>query len=247
MSRQPLAGAAALSPQRYRALRARTNALLVILYERTSLTRREIALLAGRTERAVTMQVRALGCIPRNAKACRPGTDVGPRRTGPRPPPLNATATRRVAEAFAEAARELGASAEARTASELQRATARAVRRTAQAQRRVLASEARIAGHLAAAFEDMAAARDALAAGGKRGSVRTPAKASKPRSPPDIWMAQERVRLEQEAQMHAAHRAARQAKTAPAAPPASDADRRINEIAERYDAEPRQRPRIRGL
>ncbi len=78
MPRQPVlaAGAATrapappspLSPQRYRALRARYNALLVTLYERTSLTLREIAVLAGRTDRAVQMLVRALGCRPRNAK-----------------------------------------------------------------------------------------------------------------------------------------------------------------------------------
>ena len=51
-----------LPPQRYRALRARYNALLVTLYERTTLTLREIATAAGRTERAMQIRVRALGC-----------------------------------------------------------------------------------------------------------------------------------------------------------------------------------------
>ena len=50
--------------------------------------------------------------------------------------------------------------------------------------------------------------------------------------------------------MWQAHEAADRAKAAPAAsPPAlsSDADRRIDEIAARHDAGPRQRPRIRRL
>ena len=68
------------APQR--ALRARTNALLVTLYERSSLTLREIAALAGRTDRAVQMLVRELGCRPRNAGNRRPGIDRGVRRTG---------------------------------------------------------------------------------------------------------------------------------------------------------------------
>ena len=161
MSRQPVAGARAaiarspsgvaarasapspspsspLPPQRYRALRARYNALLVTLYERSTLTLREIAAVAGHTDRAVQMLVRALGCRPRNAKACRPGTDTGVRRGGPRPPPLNAPATRRVVAAFAGVARELAASVEARAAGELNRATARATRRTARTQSRVV-------------------------------------------------------------------------------------------------------------
>ena len=129
MSRQPIPGAGAavrspsgaaartpapspsspLPPQRYRALRARYNALLVTLYERSALTLREIAAVAGCTDRAVQMLVRALGCRPRNAKKCRPGTDVGLRRAGARPPPLNAPAMRRAVAAFAGVARELAA------------------------------------------------------------------------------------------------------------------------------------------
>ena len=140
-----------LPPQRYRALRARYNALLVTLYERTSLTLREIAALAGRTDRAVQMMVRALGCRPRNARTCRPGTGVGVRRAGPRPPPLNAPATRRAVEAFAGVVRELAASAQARAASEVQRAIARAERRTARTQTRVMAGAARSLRHVAAA------------------------------------------------------------------------------------------------
>jgi hypothetical protein len=76
--------AAPLPPQRYRALRARYNALLVTLYERTGLTLREIAAAAGHTERAVQMLVREFACRPRNARACRPGTDVSVRRIGAR-------------------------------------------------------------------------------------------------------------------------------------------------------------------
>ena len=123
-----------LPPQRYRALRARYNALLVTLYERSSLTLREIAAVAGRTERAMQIRVRALGCRPRDATKCRAGTTLGVRRAGPRPPRLNAPATQRVVAAFADVARELAASADAQAASEAKRATARAARRTARTQ-----------------------------------------------------------------------------------------------------------------
>jgi hypothetical protein len=247
-----------LPPQRYRALRARYNALLVALYERTSLTLREIAALAGCTDRAVQMLLRALRCRPRNERCCRPGTDVGVRRAGPKPAPLNAPATRRVAAAFAEVARELAASAQMRAASELQRASARAARRTARTQSRVMAGAARQLRHLAAAMEDTAAARQALAGGRKAGQSRAPATAPKPRSRPDLRLAQERVLRDQEALMRQAHRAKAAPASAPSHPfPASggglgrgvdaDADRRIDEIAARYGAESRKGPRIRGL
>ena len=242
-----------LPPQRYRALRARYNALLVTLYERTSLTLREIAAVAGRTDRAVQMLVRALGCLPRNAKNCRPGTDVGVRRAGPRPPPLNAPATRRVVAAFADVARELAASAEAQAASDLQRATARAKRRAARTQTRVMASAARELSHLAAVIENAAAAQDALAAGGKRKARHSragkPAEAPKRPSRAEMWEAQQRVLREQEARMHEAHEAARRPRPRP--PPrrraSDDADRRIDAIAERYTAAASAGPRIRGL
>ena len=271
MSRQPIAGAGAavrtpsgaaaarppvpslspsspLPPQRYRALRARYNALLVTLYERTSLTLREIAALAGRTDRAVQMLVRALACRPRNAKTCRPGTDVGLRREGARPPPLNAPATRRVAAAFAAVARELAASADAQAASELQRAAARAKQRAARTQTRVIASAARELTHLAAAIEDTAAIH-----------------APKQPSRLNLRRAQERAAREQEARMWEAHAAARRAKPPSHPSPASgggmerearpsdrDAGRRGDGIAERAraerrGAEPRPGPRIRAL
>jgi hypothetical protein len=243
-----------LSPSRYRALRARYNALLVTLYERTSLTLREIASVAGRTDRAVQIRVRALGCRPRNAKTCRPGTNVGVRRTGPKPPPLNAKATRRVVASFAEVARELAASAEMAAASELQRATARARRRAARTQTRMMASAARELAHLAATMEHAKAAQDALADRPKRSarhpSARKPVKAPKPRSRADMWDAQQRVLREQEARMWEAHKAAARAKAASAAgPPGSDpdADRRINAFAARHEAGMRQGPRIRRL
>jgi hypothetical protein len=239
-----------LSPQRYRALRARYNALLVTLYERTSLTRREIAALAGRTDRAVTMQVRALGCRPRNAKACRPGTNVGVRRRGRRLPPLSVAATRRAAEAFAEVARELAASAEARLAFEFERATERAQRRVERTRLRMLADTARSVRHLAATMETTSAMRRAHAAGEKRLLARDSSRASRPRSRPDFSLAQERTQREQTAAMYEAHEAVRRAKAAAAAAaPArqADADQRINEIAERTDAGARQGPRIRRL
>jgi hypothetical protein len=271
MPRQPIAGAGAagrapsgaaarapapsasspLPTQRYRALRARYNALLVALYERSSLTLREIAVLAGRTDRAVQMLVRALGCLPRNARTCRPGTNVGVRRAGEKSPPLNAPATRRVAAAFAAVARELAASPEMREASELQRATARAERRTARTQTRMMASAARELAHLAAAIEGAAAAKLALAAGPKR--ARQPASAPKRLSREDMRRVQERALREGEAQMYAAHRAqdlaARRAKAAAATPPALDPeiDRRVNESAARHDAKPWHGPRIRRL
>jgi hypothetical protein len=272
MSRQPIAGAGAavrapsehaacapapspsyepspsspLTPPRYRALRARSNALLVTLYERSSLTLREIALLAGRTNRAVGMQVRALGCVPRNAKTCRPGTDLGPRRRGPRPSPLNAAATERVAAAFAAVARELSASAEARLDSEFERATARAERRVARARLRMLAGTARSVRHLAGALEDTAAMRRAHAAAEKRSAA--PAKPSGSR--PDFSLAQDQTRRNMESQMHQAHAAARRAKAEVAAAqpaPVPDAQRRINEVAERYETQVGPGPRIRGL
>jgi hypothetical protein len=211
-----------LPPQRYRALRARYNALLVTLYERTSLTLREIAGLAGRTDRAVQMLVRALGCRPRNARTCRPGTNVGVRRAGPKPPPLNTPAVRRVAAAFADVARELAASPQMRAASELNRATARAARRTARTQTRVMASAARELTHLAAAIEGAAAAKLALAAGPK--PTRKRAQAPKRPSRDEMWLVQERARHAGEARMYEASAAARRAA-----------------------AEPRPGPRIRSL
>jgi hypothetical protein len=226
---------------------------LVTLYERSTLTLREIAAAAGRTERAVQFLVRALGCWPRYARKCRPGTSVGVRRAGPKPPPLNAPATRRVVAAFAGVARELAAYTEARAASDLQRATARAKRRAARAQTRVMASAARQLGHLAVVFENAAAAQDALAAGRKRKPQHSragkAAEARKPRARAEMWDAQQRVVREQEARMREAHAAARRAEAAPAAAPtfAADADRRIDAIAERHYAGPRREPRIRGL
>jgi hypothetical protein len=275
MSRQPIAGAGAadrlpsgeaartpapspsspLPPQRYRALRAHYNALLVALYERSTLTLREIAAAAGRTERAVQYLVRALGCRPRYARKGRRGATIGARRPGASPPPLNAPAARRVVAAFAGVARELAAYTEARAAADLQRATARAKRRAARTQTRVMTSAARQLGHLAAVFENTAAAQDALAAGRKRRlkhfRAGKAAEAAKPQARAEMWDAQQRVMREQEARMRAAHAAARRAEAAPPAAPAlaadADADRRIDAIGERYYAKPRREPRIRGL
>jgi hypothetical protein len=251
MSRQPLPGAGAtapvpsgaaarapapfsspLPPQRYGALRARYNALLVTLYERSTLTLREIAAAGGCTKRAVQMLARVLGCRPRYPQKCRPGTSVGVRRAGPRLPPLNPTAARHVLAAFTDVARELAASADAHANSELQRATERAKRRAARTQARVMASAARELTHLAAVMENAAAARDALAAGGSFAQKWDP----------------QRLRFEQEAGIHESHEAARRAKAATAAAPArvDEADRRIDEIAKRYEPGPR-RPRIRRL
>jgi hypothetical protein len=211
------------------------------------LTLREIAALAGRTDRAVQMLVRALGCVPRNARTCRPGTNVGVRRAGPRLPPLNAPATRRVAAAFADVAREVAASPENRAASDLQRATARATRRTVRIQTRVMTSAARELAHLAAAIEHAAEAKLALAAGPKR--ARKPASAPKRHSREDMRRAQERVLLAGEARMYAANRAHQAAKAAAAAaaPPDRSVARRSDGIVERASAEPRLGPRIRAL
>ena len=256
MSRQPISGAGAAvrspsgpaapapspsSPQHYRALRPRYNALLVTLYERSTLTLREIAAVASRTDRAVQITVRALGCRPRNARTCRPGTNVGVRRAGPKPPPLSAAATRRAVADFAGVARELAASAEARAASELQRATARAKRRTARTQSRVMAGTARELTYLAAAMEHTAATQRMVAAKPSRKparkppskSARNPAKASKPRWRPDMRDVQEQAMRQQEARMWEAHQAARRAEAAP--------------TAERTGAEPQTQPRIRRL
>ena len=250
MPRQPIAGAGAyahapspspLPPQTYRALRARYNALLVTLYERSNLTLREIASVAGHTDRAVQMLVRELRCRPRNARTCRPGTDVGVRRAGPRPPPLNARAARRVAEAFADVAREIAGSAKMRAESETQRTVERAEQRTARTQLRVIAGAARSLRHLAAAMEDTAALQQALTAG--RARAKRPQQRSKPaqrRSREETWLVQERARREVTARMYEAHEVARRAKAASeASQPESDLDRRINAIAARYDAEPR--------
>ena len=178
--------------------------------------------------------VRALGCRPRNAKTCRPGTDVGVRRAGPRPPRLNAPATRRAVAAFAGVARELAASAQARAAGELHRATARAERRTARTQLRVLAGAARSLRHVAATMEDAAAARQMLTGQRERKAGRSHAKRP---SRKEMWLVQERARRAGEARMHEAHEAARRkAALAVAPPPDTDADRRINAIAESYYA-----------
>jgi hypothetical protein len=234
-----------LPPQRYRALRARYNALLVTLYERTSLTLLDIAMIAGRTERAVQIMVRTLGCRPRRGW-CRPGTNLGVRRDGPRPLQLTAPATRRVVAAFAEVARELAASSQMRADSELQRATARAQRRTARTQMRVMTGAARELRHLAAAMEDMAAARHALPGAPKR--ARKPAQAKRP-SRAEMRAVQERAWREGQAQMWEAHQRAAAAKAAAVAvaaePPvfSPEVDARINATATRYDVDPRVRPR----
>jgi hypothetical protein len=238
-------------PQRYRALRARYNALLVTLYERTSLTQREIAAAAGHTVRSVQMLVRALGCLPRNAERCRPGTDVGVRRAGMRPPPLNAPAARRLLAAFAGVARELAAFTEAQAGDELQRATVRAQQRTARAQRRVMASAMRELSHLAVVIENVSAAKDALAGRGTRRASRAGQSAKKPKWPSreEMFERQQRVLRRQEMAMYAAHDAARAAKAAAAATPASESEaaRRLNAIAERRYPAPQRGPRIRGL
>ncbi len=245
-SAPPPSPSSPLPPQRYRALRARYNALLALLYERSTLTLREIGAAAGRTERAVQMLVRALGCRPRNAGMCRPGTNVGVRRTGVRPPPLNAPATRRAVTAFADVARELAASAEARAVFDAQSATVRAVRRTARAKTRVMESAARELGHLAAVMENAAEARHALAAGPEGKSRHSRARDTpKPRSRTQMRDMQERVLRERETRMLEMHEAARPIPAAAAATPLDDADRRIDAIAERYYAE--RGPRVRGL
>ena len=201
--------------------------------------------------------VRALGCRPRNAKTCRPGTDVGLRRAGPRPPPLNAPATRRVVAAFAGVARELAASA--RDAGGLRAATRHRARRAAHRAHADPRDRRRGAGAHASRGRDGGRGGDAACARGRaqaQGQVLSRAQASRPprRRSRDrgrtLWRAQERVLREQEARMWQAHQAADRAKAAPAAAPPAldpDVDRRIDEIAERHDAEPRQRPRIRRL
>ena len=244
-----------LPPSRYRALRARYNALLTALYERSTLTLREIGAAAGRTERAMQVRVRALGCRPRDATKCRPGTTIGVRRPGARPPLLNAPAVQRTVAAFADVARELAASAEARMDFDADRATARAARLTARTQTRVMASAARELGHLAVVMEHASAARHALAAGAKRKSGDSRAgkagsaqygPAPTRRSREEMRDAQARVLREQEMRMHEMHKAAHAIPAAAAKTPVRDPDQRINEIAERYYAE-RNGPRVRGL
>jgi hypothetical protein len=236
-----------LPPWRYRALRARYSALLVTLYERSSLTLREIAAVAGRTDRAVQIMVRALGCRPRNARTCRPGTDVGVRRAGPKPPPLSAAATRRAVADFAGVARELAASAEARVASELQRATARAKRRAARTQTRVMAGTARELTYLAAAMEHTAAMRRALAPKPSREPARKPAKASKPRGRADMRDVQAWALRQQEARMWQAHEARRAEAASLASSLGADGAGRIDRVAEPTFADSPKPPRIRRL
>jgi hypothetical protein len=238
-----------LPPWRYRALRARYSALLVTLYERSNLTLREIAAVAGRTDRAVQIMVRVLGCRPRNARTCRPGTNVGVRRAGPRPPPLSAAATRRAVADFAGVARELAASAEARVASDLQRATARAKRRATSAQTRTLTGTARRLSHLATVMEHTGVTRRMLMAEPLQKPARKPAsKSAKPAkaSRADMQRAQERALREQEARMWQAHQA-RRAEAAPlASPPSADGAGRAGRVAEHACA-PQKPPRIRRL
>jgi hypothetical protein len=242
-----------LPPQRYRALRARYNALLITLYERTSLTQREIAAAAGHTVRSVQMLVRALGCLPRHAERCRPGTDVGVRRAGTRPPLLNAPATRRLLTAFEGVARELAAFTEAQAGDALQRATVRANRRTARAQRRVMASAMRELSHLAVVIENAAAAKEALAASGEL-KVKRPG-AGRPRKRPswpsrqEMFERQQRAIRAVQAETILAHERVRAAKAAapPAPQPETETGRRLDAIAERVDGGRQRGPRIRAL
>jgi hypothetical protein len=240
-----LAPPSPLPPVVYRALRARYNALLVTLYERTSLTLHEIAAVAGRTDRAVQIMVRVLGCRPRNARTCRPGTNVGVRRAGPKPPPLGAAATQRAVADFASVARALAASAEARVAFDLQCATARAKRRAASAQTRTLTGTARRLAHLATVMEHTGVTRRMLATESLQKSPRKSAKPAKP-SRADMQRAQERALREQEARMWRAHRAHR-AEAAPLASPlGADGAGRAGRVAE-HACVPQKPPRIRRL
>jgi hypothetical protein len=248
-ARAPSPSSSPLPPQRYRALRARYNALLVTLYERSSLTLREIAAVAGRTERAMQIRVRALGCRPRDATKCRAGTTLGVRRGGPRPPRLNAKATQRVLAAFADVARELAASADAQAASEAKRATARAVSRTARAQRRVMASAARQLGHLAKTMEHASAAGETLARKATRSRARKPDAAPKRFSPAQAWLANQRI-LGEQARIRQAHEeAARQAEAAATSAPTAEEDfeRRLDALAARIRPRPRPGPRVRRI
>jgi hypothetical protein len=158
-----------------------------------------------------------------------------------------------VVAAFAGVTRELAASAEARAAFELQSATARAERRTARTRTRVLTSAARELSQLAAVFEHAAAAQHALAAGAKREAGRSravkSADAPTPRPRKEMRDLQQRLMRQQQAQMHEAHAAARRPEVAPsvATTRPAEADRRIDEVAERFHAGARRQPRIRGL
>ena len=241
----------------YRQLRAQFDAALVTLYERTALTVRAIARLAGRTDRDIYLHVRRLGCRPHNAKTCRPGLDHGVRRAGPAAPPLDAQAAAAAHEAFGAVAQRLAALADLRLADDLHCATATAQRRTLRTVRRKLVRDARSLQHLACAFDDLAAVRARLEAPAKPPRKLKPAR--KPKRPSGPTPEEERVwRLQWMRQIDAhdakrqAERAARAAKPAP--PPVevpvldAETERRINEIAEQYYARAQDKgPRVRKL
>jgi hypothetical protein len=123
----------------------------------------------------------------------------------------------------------------------------------------VIAGAARSLRHIAATMEDAAALRRALTDSRPK-ALRPRAQrpkaanmAAKRRSREEAWLVQERAMRATEARMHEAHEAARRKAAADAAaPPESEADRRINAVAERYGAERfgagfRPQPRIRRL
>ena len=122
-ARAPSPSSSPLPPQRYRALRARYNALLVTLYERFEPdAARDRGGRGPHRTRHADQGARAR--LPAARRHQVPGRHH-PRRAprGPAAAAANAKATERVLAAFADVARELAASADAQAASEVKSAT----------------------------------------------------------------------------------------------------------------------------
>ena len=157
MSRPRGSGGARDLPRRamltpYRALRARYNAALLTLYERTALPVDDIAGIAGVTVRVVQMMLCELGARARHAKSCRPGVKLRLQR-GPRPRRPGKAAARRAVTAFRAVARLLRAEALARRRREFERAVIRARRAADRALRRSQLTTAHSVRYLATTVE----------------------------------------------------------------------------------------------
>lgn len=233
---------------RYRHLRARYNAALVLVYERTALPVTEIARIAGVSLRATYCLLRKLGARARQPHMCRPGVSVGPRRSGPAPKPLGSAEARRAISAFREAVRRMRADRHARAGEELRRATEWAQHRVARAAQRVRLAEMRRVALLGGTFGELALLRARMAPQPRETPEEEEAmRAELARRIEAMVASDAEAKARKDAE--AAERAAKQAEFARFAPQVDEATaQRVNKIAEEYYArKPHRGPRIRAL
>ena len=130
--------------------------LIARLYEHSLVPVREIARLAGITERNVYATVRRLGCRPRMRTAPGGGRRVALDYEGPEPAALDEAALARALTACSEAAQRQREASAAKVQARRQKALARRRKRASEADARTLSM-------LAQAMRDLAIVEDAVA------------------------------------------------------------------------------------